>query len=359
MAVAFLREAASVLKEGGYEQVRHGKHPIWKHPSADKPIIQIPSSPRDPDHALVRLRRAVRVGSTPHIPQGVEKDIVKQQHKTGSAPPLDQVLVGHAPSGLKKRANEVQRTGNTSKRAPHADVATWLRKCLTSHGKLDNAVLNAAAAGLFLNGGHLSAARTAIGAMTFKEREAAGPKDPSYTDFSQRVPENAVRVGRVAGTHNKKNGSRPPVQPVKVILPADPDQERGRPLVGGDLTDEQRSEAQERMRRSTELADAERRAILAEREAAETDDGSELGVRLPDERENANGNGRPKSGMDLAIELLVQEALAATHALTDADIAMLRGTQDNLDRIASDLQGMRAGIANILKRVDQRQAAAA
>jgi hypothetical protein len=57
------------------------------------------------------------------------------------------------------------------------------------------------------------------------------------------------------------------------------------------------------------------------------------------------------------LELVREAALEETHALTDEDILMLRGTQDNLARLRSDLDGMAAGIALLLKRVDQRQAA--
>jgi hypothetical protein len=71
-----------------------------------------------------------------------------------------------------------------------------------------------------------------------------------------------------------------------------------------------------------------------------------------------NGNGtKRQTQLEAMLELVREAALEETHALTDEDILMLRGTQDNLARLRSDLDGMAAGIALLLKRVDQRQAA--
>lgn len=353
--LAFQREAEAILKAGGYEFSRKSSnsgHPIWKHPDPSLPVIKLPGTPRDPDHALIRLRRAVRVGSTPHIPQGLESDMPKSKHVPHPEKPMSEQLVHMAPAGLHKRVTAARLHPDRRPAYAKSDLVTaWLRKCLTSKGAILNKDLTAAADELLLGASAISAARQAVGAVSYKTADNQGPKAPVWTDFQPRVPEDALIIGNYGKGFQRR---KPPVNPVTITtMPTDPDEERGRRLDQGGLTEEQRLAAEEQMRRSSELADQEA-AEIRQRLAAANEP---VGVQLPGE--SGNGNGKAKTGMELAMELLVQEALAATHALTDDDIAMLRGTQENLKRIKSDLDGMAAGIAGVLRRVDQRQAATA
>lgn len=286
-------------------------------------------------------------------------------------------LLQHTPNSLKKRAKEVAETGDQSLRAPHADIARWVRKCLQSHGCLTNHDLNAAAAELGLSPSHLSAARVAVGAATFRNPEAAGPSDPSYTDFTARIPANAVRMGRHAGSRNKKNR---PVEPVirsqveAPPMPTDPDDERGRRLDQGDLTEAQRLEAEERMRNSSRMADEEAREIrerLAAGGALSGQAREPLGVQLPDERDHANGNGNGNGaaaasmfpgipqGMVVALEMMLEQALAATFSLTEQDILTLKGQQEMHRRHAEESTAAAGAIGLLLKRVAAKKAEAA
>lgn len=350
MTTSFKREAEAVLREGGYELERVGDsgYGKWRHSTdASRPLISVPVSPGKPDSALMRIRHAVRKGkSTIH---GQEQEMARKASNP-STKPLHETLAAHAPPSMQKRVSQIARGTKPDPLSPK-DLGDWMRKCIRSHGALPNAEVNLAAEKLHLRPHDLSHARSGAGAVSYRTPDMG--RHEYVTDFAGRIPAEAyVAAGRVQGSKNRK----PAASPVTITqMPTDPDQERGRPLVGGDLTDEQREKAQEQMRRSTELADQEAAEIRARLDAGYAKGGDVVPVA-----ESApNGNGRQLTGLEAAVELLVQEALAATHALTDDDIRMLRGTQENLKRLRSDLEGMAAGINLLLQRVDQRDTAAA
>src|SRR5262249_24543574 len=154
-----------VLEDGGYAyQRRTGKeHGVWTHSDEARPAIHVPSTPRDPDYALVRLRRAVRVGSTPHIPQGLVTDMPKSTANTAEQP-LPEQLAALANPALKRRASALEAGVSTTShevRGNPKDLAAWLRKCLTS-GAVKIEDLQLAADKLYLTSTHVSKARVAI-----------------------------------------------------------------------------------------------------------------------------------------------------------------------------------------------------
>lgn len=345
--LAFKREAEAVLRDGGYQKVRTtGKeHDVWEYPDGSRPVIHVPGTPRDPDHALIRLRRAVRKGTTPHIPQGTEQDLAAQTQPAPKRSLVDQ-LVRHANPALQRRMREISANHKEGEKLPGAqvkDVAHWLRKCVDSHGAIPGAAIREAGEQLYLGPSTVSGGRSAAGMLTYKLKG-----DPTtYTDYAKRIPENGMIMG--APGKNRGKGVTPKhMRPAPVTtsfqepeLPADPDEDRGRPLVGGDLTDEQRAEAQERMRRSTELADAEAAEIQRQR----------------NEAFHGNGNGLAKSEMDTLLEMIRDTALKETKALTSEDIMLIRGHMDTLRRRHDEDTGIIASISKILDRVEARAVA--
>lgn len=285
--------------------------------------------------------------------------------KSGAAkrpePPLADKLVAMAPPVMQRRVSAIAR-GVKPDPLLVKDLGLWMRKCIQSQGALANSDLNEAAERLKLRPEQLSDARGAAGCVSYSLREWG--KGVFKTDFAGRVPEEAF-VARGAGKKKKDSSKNGPVvrsfvaptAPPAPPAPKDPDEGGGRRLDQGDLTEAQHAEAERRMRESTERADREAAEIRARVDAGYATGSREVPVAAV---EGENGNGKKKlTGLEAALELLVAEALAATHALTDDDIMMLRGTQENLKRMRSDIDGMAAGIGLLLKRVDQRQAEAA
>ncbi len=345
--LAFKREAEAVLREGGYQLQRlSGKeHPVWKHPDPARPPIHVPGSPRDPDHALIRIRRAVRKGTTPHIPQGVEAEVATKTKHVPNQRSLAEQLVRHAPAALHRRA------ANPEERLPadKKELGAWMRKCIESHGTLPGSAIREAAKELRLAPEQVSAARREAGAATYRLPGAAGKTEETYTDFVKRIPANAIRMtGRTPGTKNKTkpnghvkvvrpaNEPQPAIDPSK-ILPPDPDTIRGRRLDRPEgMTDEQYAEAERMMRESTARADAE----LAERRAA------------------ANGNGHTPAEdddeMSVLLAMVRETALKQTKALTKEDLMLIRGHMDTLRRRHDEDRGIIASITGILDRVEAR-----
>lgn len=246
--------------------------------------------------------------------------------------PLHELMVRHASAQMHRRAANPEE----QLRITAAELGAWMRKCITSHGVLSGSEIKKAAEELRLAPEQLSSARRESGSASFRYAGAGSVTDETYTDFVKRIPADAIRMnGRKLGvkTGRQKNGR------VKVIteptppaeLPVDPDEVRGRRLDLGGLTPTQHEEAERMMRESTARADAEREAMQA--------------LQTPPPAPPAPDNGSLKrSQLDEAMELLREAALADTHALTEADITMLRGH-------AETLRGMSASIMGIVNRV--------
>lgn len=332
--LAFKREVAQVLTTGGYELAgKTGKeHDVWVHPDGSRPAIHVPGTPRDPDFALVRIQRAVRKGTTPHIPTGSEFAMAGTRSNQTEMP-LAEKLVRAAPPALARRA------ANPNERIPAKveDLGAWMRKCIQSHGALPGSALRAAATELRLSPEQMSQARKEAGAGSYRLAGAGATSDETYTDFVKRIPADAhVFVGR-----SRKGARRvaPVIKSNLNDLPTDPDEERGRPLVGGDLTPAQREKAQTMMRESTERADAE----IAERR---------LTTQQAIESIAMNGNGKHvPAGMQAALELLMQTAIEETHAVTPEDIATLKSYSDNLIAMQGTMLAMQRGITKMVERL--------
>lgn len=362
---SFKREAESVLRTGGYAKSRTtGKeHDVWEYPDGSRPVIHLPSTPRDPDHALIRLRRAVRKGTTPHIPQGTETDVMppKTKHVDNGRTLVEQ-LVRHAPASLQRRARDIdadpERWGKAGTRLPAAapkDIAAWLRKCIDAHGPIPGTEIAKAGEQLHLASYAISGGRAAAGMVSYRVKG-----DPvTYTDYAKRVAQNEAAM--VMGAPGKPRGRYKKRAEKVVTLPIDPDEVRGRRLDRPDgMTDEQYEAAERMMRESTQRADAE----LAERRGVAINlDGQTIVVGVPGETQHthimppdANGNGKPMTQLEAAMQLMVEAALAETHALTEEDIILIRGHQDTLRRHADEATGMAASLGMILARVEARAA---
>lgn len=271
---------------------------------------------------------------------------------------LVEQLVRHAPAVLQRRARDIEADRDhytaAGKRMPAAapkDVAAWLRKCIDAHGKIPGTTITAAGEELHLASYAISGGRAAAGMVSFKM-----PNDPvTYTDYAKRVAQ--TEGAKVMGAPGKPRGKyKPRAEKVIVktaepeVAPLDPDEVRGRRLDRPDgMTNEQYEAAERMMRESTERADAE----LAEKRLAAVA-GQTYHALADQNGEAVNGNGKPMTQLEAAMQLMVEAALAETHALTEEDITLIRGHQDTLRRHADESIGMIASLSKILARVEAR-----
>lgn len=358
-ATSFQREAGPILKDAGYRYMNHNSsaHAIWRHPDG-RPDIHVPGTPSGGrDSMLGRIRRAVRKGTPLTPPAGVERDMVKAKTEK----PMSEKLLEVASPYMLKRAEERRRRLTAGDKTPmQADkrypkeLAEWMRQCILTYGRVLGSDIKLAAAELMLDASQVSDARKQAGCVTYRVKGM--DKGATWTDFVSKLPADAMVFGGRGST--VKAPWRAPKSKIvekkasEKALPKDPDEAGGRRLDQGGLTEAQRLEAERMMRESTERADRE----IAERQAI----GRDMPAVVVGETENGNGAmSRVPAGMLAAVELLLQQAMDETHALTPEDLVYLRGWQDTCRRQADDLMSMASGIGKMLERVQTKTAVAA
>lgn len=341
----FERDADKLLRASNYEPVRRtgSNHLMYKHRyDASKPHIRVPSTPKNPSESLVHIGHAIKRGSATHVPQGKETDITPQRTAAGGKS-MGQKLVDLATPHMLRVAEQKKAkaaSGDKRRRDPdpkyNQECGKWIRRCLETYGKIHARDFAVAAEELALSPSEMSAARSDALATAYKL--PGTPKDDVYTDFVGRIPRNAVTWGgRNLGS---KAAGRPSKNPVTVtrVEPTPPNGNEGRRLDQGGLTPDEHAAAERRMVDAHRRAEDERAALLAERRDMQT---------VQDEQPN----GRPKSQLDAAMELLREAALADTHALTPTDLQALSGLREMHRRHANESTAAAGMITRILERV--------
>lgn len=377
MTTTFQRQANTILKDAGYAYVGvSGKaHEIWRKDGV--PDIHVPGSPSGGrDSMLARVRRAIRKGTALTPPSGQETDVAAPAGKKDA--PMSERLIEHASSYLKKKVEQRKALAPGTKMPPDkkypGEIAKWVRRCVETHGAISNADLAEAAKVLMLDPAQLSHGRQDAGCVSYRTSDM--PAHQFVTDFVGRVPAGAKVSGgatkappklmaaaeKEAAKEERMANRKPPLRIKATGRNGDVEIKRfeptvasngalgmrienpGRPLEQGGLTPEERDEAEQRMLAGHRKAEDERAALLAER-------GADMQVVTGE----TNGK-KALSGLEAAVELLVQEALAATFSLTDEDIRTLQGIQETQRRHAEESTACAGQIGLMLKRVAAKKA---